>query len=486
MASGTITIRQSIGSQTPVSFPSQAEKLKLPICQRSFSIKASTGEFRVSFGTAAEVNAQLDAHLPLRKPDGRHERKLHARHRRAMCMSETNGSAGPPPHMDCFQNVRTEEELLQGIRSVIEAKRLPPVAGPPMEMFYRSYRKAVEASGVPDPQGVSVKVMATVFDRILVQFEDPFTFPSHHRRLTEPYDYYAFGQNYVRPLIDFRNSYLGNTSTFDKIDQQLRDGHNVVLLANHQTEADPAVMALMLEASHPRLATDLTYVAGDRVVLDPFCKPFSMGRNLLCVYSKKRMNDVPELREQKMAANRRTLKEMARLLSKGGLLIWIAPSGGRDRPDPVTGEWRPAPFDAASVEMMRRLLHDAGPPGHLYPLALLCHDIMPPPRTVEKQLGEQRIIGFHGVAVSVAPELDFVTSTAAIPDKKEAREAFSELGFTEVVKQYMMLKEAVHGGQGLAAALSGTTLSQPWASDDLLSPEESTGLQEHTPAVVIR
>lgn len=34
-------------------------------------------------------------------------------------------------------------------------------------------------------------------------------------------------------------------------------GHNVILLANHQTEADPAVMALLLEHSHPYLAENL-------------------------------------------------------------------------------------------------------------------------------------------------------------------------------------------------------------------------------------
>lgn len=61
-----------------------------------------------------------------------------------------------------------------------------------------------------------------------------------------------------------------------------------MLLANHQTEADPAVFALLLEAQFPRLATDVIYVAGDRVVTDPVCVPFSMGRNLFCVHSKVR------------------------------------------------------------------------------------------------------------------------------------------------------------------------------------------------------
>lgn len=39
---------------------------------------------------------------------------------------------------------------------------------------------------------------------------------------------------------------------------------------------------------------------GDRVVADPLCKPFSMGRNLFCVHSRKRMDDIPELKAEKM------------------------------------------------------------------------------------------------------------------------------------------------------------------------------------------
>lgn len=79
---------------------------------------------------------------------------------------------------------------------------------------------------------------------------------------------------------------------------------------------------------------------------DPLCKPFSMGRclklpllkfvfffqkvclfivnnlhnvcdgcrNLICVYSKKHMYDVPELAETKKRANLQSLKEMGLLL----------------------------------------------------------------------------------------------------------------------------------------------------------------------------
>lgn len=77
-----------------------------------------------------------------------------------------------------------------------------------------------------------------------------------------------------------------------------------------------AVWALMLEKTHPRIATDVHYVAGDRVVSDPLCKPFSMGRNLFCVHSKKHMNDDPALRDEKTKTNRQTLVSLSRRLNK--------------------------------------------------------------------------------------------------------------------------------------------------------------------------
>lgn len=41
-----------------------------------------------------------------------------------------------------------------------------------------------------------------------------------------------------------------------------------------------------LPACLPACHADVIYVAGDRVVTDALCKPFSMGRNLFCVHSK--------------------------------------------------------------------------------------------------------------------------------------------------------------------------------------------------------
>lgn len=362
-----------------------------------------------------------------------------------------------------FLTASSEEELLSGIRKEKEAGRLPSNVAYGMEELYHNYKNAIYRSGNPKADEVVLSNMAAALDRIFFEVEDPFVFSPYHKAQREPFDYYMFGQNYIRPLIDFRNSFVGNISIFNEIDEKLRLGHNIVLISNHQTEADPAVIALLLEATNPHLAEKLTYVAGDRVVTDPLCKPFSVGRNLICVYSKKHMYDVPEQAEMKRRANTRSLKEMALLLRGGSQIIWIAPSGGRDRPDPVTGEWYPAPFDASSVDNMRRLVEHSGAPGHIYPLALLCHDIMPPPQQVEKEIGEKRVISFNGVGLSVAPPLSFSNIVDSCEGSEEnAKEAYTEALYGSVTEQYSVLKSAVHGKQGLDASSPTVSLSQPW------------------------
>jgi len=83
---------------------------------------------------------------------------------------------------------------------------------------------------------------------------------------------------------------------------------------------------------------------------------------------------------------------------QGGLLIWIAPSGGRDRPN-EDGVWMPAPFDPSAVDLMRALTARAKPAGHLFPLAMHSGEMMPPPKSTEKNLGERRLTYFTGVGM---------------------------------------------------------------------------------------
>ncbi|XP_057977182.1 glycerol-3-phosphate acyltransferase, chloroplastic isoform X2 [Malania oleifera] len=331
-------------------------------------------------------------------------------------------------HSRTFLDVRSEEELLSGIKKETEAGRLPSNFASVMEELYRSYQDAVFQSGIPDADEIILSNTTALFDRVLLDAEDSFVFPPHHKAMREPFDYYMFGQNYIRPLIDFGNSYVGNINIFHEMEEKLQQ----------------------------------TYVAGDRVLTDILCKPFSMGRNLMCVYSKKHMLDDPKLAEMKKKANIRSLKEMAMLLRGGSQIVWIAPSGGRDRPDPQTGEWHPAPFDASSVDNMRRLAENAGVPAHIYPLALICYNIMPPPPKVEKEIGEKRVVSFHGVGLSVIPDISYAEIAAACENSEEVKEAYSKALHDSVTEQYNVLKSAIHGKQGLEASIPDVSLSQPW------------------------
>ncbi|GMH26781.1 hypothetical protein Nepgr_028624 [Nepenthes gracilis] len=365
-------------------------------------------------------------------------------------------------HCRTFLDASSEEDLLSTIKREAESGRLPESVASGMEELYMNYRNAVLRSGISNADDIILTNMSVALDRIFLDVEDPFEYFPHHKAIREPFDYYMFGQNYVRPLVDFRNSFVGNITLFCEMEEKLQQGHNIILISNHQTEADPAIIALLLEKTNPHIAEDMIYVAGDRVLTDPLCKPFSMGRNLLCVYSKKHMNDVPELVDLKRRANTRSLKEMALLLRGGSQIIWIAPSGGRDRPGPITKEWYPAPFDVSSVDNMRRLVEHAGVPGHFYPLAILCHDIMPPPPQVEKEIGEKRVMSFHGAGLSVAPKINFGDFTRGCQNEEEAKSLYTQEFYNSVLEQYKVLKAAIHGKQGLSVSNLSVSLSQPW------------------------
>ncbi|KAK4486542.1 hypothetical protein RD792_009226 [Penstemon davidsonii] len=121
-----------------------------------------------------------------------------------------------------------------------------------------------------------------------------------------------------------------------------------------------------------------------------------------------------------------------------------------------------APFDASAVDNMRRLTEHAGVPGHIYPLAVLCYDIMPPPPQVEKDIGEKRMISFHGVGLSVARNINYHETTATLRDPEEAKMAYTQSLYSSVCEQYNVLTSAIHGKQGLKASTPTVSLSQPW------------------------
>lgn len=83
------------------------------------------------------------------------------------------------------------------------------------------------------------------------------------------YDFYKFGCDFFRPAMDLDNSVVLGQDNLAKAVQQIKDGENVVFLANHQSEADPQVFSVLLETIGLNdEAADVVYVAGHKVTTD--------------------------------------------------------------------------------------------------------------------------------------------------------------------------------------------------------------------------
>ena len=272
-----------------------------------------------------------------------------------------------------------------------------------MKSFLAQHIQTVVSSGATKES--AIKILKQYLEILETLFKKPFHFQPYHRMITEPFDYYTFGMDFTRPLIKREESqYLGEEN-LKKIEKQIKAKENVIFLANHQTEIDPHLINLLIEESHPTLGKETIYVAGDRVISDHLAIPMSMGRNLLCIYSKKHINNPPEKQESKRLHNKKTMQLMSELLAEGGKCIYVAPSGGRDRPD-KNGVFHVASFDAQSIEMFYLMTKRAKTPTHFYPLALLTYRVLPPPNDVGSELGEKRITKCAGVYVSFGDELD--------------------------------------------------------------------------------
>lgn len=372
----------------------------------------------------------------------------------------------PLPGVDCascdaqfppFKGVDSSGKFSATIMGLAEAGKVPAALAKESVEFQQSYKAALMKSPrAPDADKEASEVMAAITERVLVQFKDPYTFPSKHMKIQQPFDYYAMLQRFSGNLINFDASYVGHAERILDMKQAIARGENVLLLANHQSEADPGVWAWMTNELAPSLASDIFYVAGDRVVLDSLAKPFSMGRNLICVHSKRHQEDDPALKAAKMATNQKSVRELRALFKEGGAIVWVAPSGGRDRKD-ASGEYAPAAFDAAAVVLLRRMMDASDKPGHAYPMAMASAEICPPPARVEKALGEQREVNFHGVGISIGEELNTKEMVDGIEGKNEQNEAYTAKVFDKVKDLYAPLADVVYG-----KTAPGPEFTQPW------------------------
>ena len=329
-------------------------------------------------------------------------------------------------------------DYLSTLTHLSETGKMPVELVETLKAFYSTYVHAAIENG-HDKQSIDT-LLTEFLDLVLKQSESPYAFEPYHQRIMQPIDYYHLGINFIRPLVVLKDSTVLHLDQVEKIAQQLANGENVVLFSNHQTELDPQVISLLLEDSYPKIAEEMIFVAGHRVVSDPLAIPFSKGRNLLCIYSKKYIDADPDLKNERQLHNQRTLTRMGELLSEGGKCIYVAPSGGRDRAD-ADGNICVAPFDPQSIELFWLIAQRAARRTHFYPLALSTYHLLPPPEGINKTLGEERYTKATPVHLAFGEEIKMeeISGDDELLDKKQRRALRADFIWKQVCKNYERL-----------------------------------------------
>lgn len=271
-----------------------------------------------------------------------------------------------------------------------------------LERFFQEYAKETQSV-------LKEEVLYDLFYTFLCLVEkevlSPYNFPLYHERIKTPFNYTDFGKNFILPLIDLDRSPLLGKNLLLSIEQQLKNQENVIFFANHQTEVDPQIISLLFEKEGSFLGDDIIYVAGERVVKDPKAIPFSLGCNLFCIYSKKYIEHPQDQKKHKQQHNKKTMYTIGSFLQEGGKVIYVAPSGGRDRKTP-SGDIPVSCFDERSIEIFHLLAKKSKTPTHFYPLALFTYELMPPPCGLHDQgFNEERRAKRTKVGASIGEEL---------------------------------------------------------------------------------
>jgi len=320
----------------------------------------------------------------------------------------------------------TEKELYHSIFT-----ELPPEIAHELNSFCQGYKKTIGS----DEDFISLlPTLLDYIEEVKKNLRQPYAFSHFHAQERTPFDFYTMARTLVRPLIDKEKSTIQGKETLIELEKTLQRKENVIFLANHQTEPDPQIISLMVEPYSPSIAEQMISIAGHRVTTDPLAIPFSRGCNLICIYSKKHIEHTPEKRVERLQHNARSLAKIEELLQMGGVVFYVAPSGGRDRWD-ESGHVQIAPFDPQSVEMFRLFAKRTPIPTHFHLLTLSTIDLLPPPKERQIALGEERMASKGPVHLAFSPELFFEEPDTGI-DKKQQRQERADRLTNQVKEAY--------------------------------------------------
>merc|ERR1712087_412017 len=82
-------------------------------------------------------------------------------------------------------------------------------------------------------------ILTRLMKKVLETAEEPYQFDPFHKAMREPFDYYALGNEFAEGMVASKDSIINGAELIEKMQQQVAAGDNVVLFANHQSEADP-------------------------------------------------------------------------------------------------------------------------------------------------------------------------------------------------------------------------------------------------------
>jgi glycerol-3-phosphate O-acyltransferase len=292
--------------------------------------------------------------------------------------------------------------------------------------FYEGFKNSVKSPFNED-------VFITFINLVKEQIKKPGIFANYHQKIEKPFDYYQFGIDFVSPLVDKKNSKVFGEENLFKINNYLNSKKNVILFANHQSESDPQIISILLQDQYKSISKNIIFIAGERVLTDPLAIPFSLGCDLLCIYSKKHIDNIPEKKSLKQLHNKKTMVSMHKLLKEGGKIIYLAPSGGRDRKN-ARGIVEVSSFDPQSIEMI--YLMAKGTDTHFFPLSLSTYNILPPPDLVEKEIGEKRFAKFSKASLFFGDEIKQSSNTSLLLNKKEFRKFRAKQIYSIVNRNY--------------------------------------------------
>ncbi len=326
----------------------------------------------------------------------------------------------------------------------IDAACLPSDIKLSLVQFYKSYEQVVASLGDSCPESLYT-TLSTYIKLIEEEVTSPTLFQHFHVKETAPFDYFQFGLDMVSCLIDEKKSCVLGKENLLECHKARELGDNILFLSNHQAEIDPQIISILTNSLSQDISKDIVCVAGHRVTQDPLAIPFSRGRNLICIYSKKYIDHPPEKKEEKLLHNARAMSAIEALLEKGGTSLYVAPSGGRDRilPD---GTLVPAAFDPQSVEMFRLLamsvFRKTSKKTHIHLLALHTIDQLPPPKGININLGEERIAKRAPAGLYFSPPINMEELDIKAEEELAKRQSQEPLASSQLKQEKRLIRAA--------------------------------------------